>query len=463
MRVEKMELDRDYFFRKENLNKVMLKMCVPTVITILVMIIYNMADLFFIGMTGNPILVTAVSLSMPVFTILQALGTLLGAGGCSAAAIAYGNKDEEKVKRISSFCFFSAIVLGVLFGSVLLLNKAFILQLLGCSEEVAPYVESYISVLGIGAPVILFSNVFANIIRANGSATKSMLGNGIGTITNIILDPILIVVFNMGIVGAAVATVIGNVLAAIFLAYQANKKDSGLSLKPKYFTLKKEISIHVLSLGWASTISIVLQSISAILFNRVLARHGDLAIAAMGIASRAGMLIAMLQMGITLGMQPIIAYNFGAGDFGRLKAVLKRTAMVVIIVGSFITLICFSFRAAIVSSFIDNAEIISLGSFMVIAVIISGPISGIYQLSTSFLQATNKAWAAIITAALRQGVIFLPALYILSTAIGLNGVVFTQPIADYVSTTIAVGIAYMQYKKLSQTLIVAEDKKVSSL
>jgi putative MATE family efflux protein len=444
------QVQREYFFRKEKLYKVMLKMCVPSVITILVMIIYNMADLFFVGMTNNPTLVTAVSLSMPVFTILQAIGSIIGMGGCSAAAIAYGNNNLEKVRKISSFCFYACIFFGILFGTIVLLGREQILDLLGASEAARPFVSTYITIISLGAPFILFSNVFANVIRSNGSATVSMLGNGIGTISNIILDPIFILALNMGVGGAAIATVLGNMISSVYLAYQVMKKDSGLSLLPRDFTINKDISLHVLSLGWASGISTALNSIALILFNRVLGTYGDNAIASMGVASKAGMLISMLQMGITLGLQPLIAYNYGARDLPRIKEILKKLAIFVILLGSFLTLTCFLFRDYIVAAFIDNSEIIELGSFMILATISAGPIIGINQLCTNFLQATNRAFFAVITSTLRQGIIFVPLLFTLKNYIGINGIVFTQPISDYLSTIVALCFLFTQYRKLKK-------------
>lgn len=429
-------------------SQLFFRMCIPSIVTIFVMILYNMADLFFIGMTKQPILVTSVALSMPVFTVVQAIGSLFGNGGCSAAALALGNGDTEKARKISSFTLLSALSVGLLLMLLIQTNMNGILRLLGADGDAAPHAAAYLRILSLGAPVLLLSGVSANLVRANGSAHISMLGNGLGTITNIILDPILILGFDLGIQGAAIATVIGNAFACAYLLFQIMKTSSPYTLSPKYFTLKKDISLHVISLGWASTVSILLQTLASILFNRQLVTYGNNAVAAMSVASRAGFLIAMLQMGITIGIQPAISFNYGAKNAKRVMMILKRTATLTFILGCILTFLSFIFRENLMRAFVQDQDIVSLGSNMVMAGILAGPISGIYQLSTGFLQSTGRASLAALTAALRQGFVFIPLLYLLSRIAGLKGIIFVSSLSDVIACLIALGIAFVPYRQL---------------
>ena len=441
--------DRKNLFEQERVPVLMAKLCVPAVVTILVMLIYNMADLFFIGMARVPAMVAAIALSSPVFTILQAFGSLIGMGGCSAASIAFGAGNEKKVHQITSFCFYISLGAGILLGAIVFFFSNPIADLLGASAETREYVVSYIRILGLGAPLMLVSNVLGNLIRADGSAMYSLLGNGAGTAVNIILDPVFILVLHMGTAGAAIATVLGNAASAVILTAGMARKPV-YSLKPSDFTLKKDISLHVISLGWSSAITTALSSIVHVFFNRALGGYGDNAIAAMSIASKASMLISMLQMGITLGIQPVLAYNYGAFNKKRLLEVIRFVSAFLFALGCALTVLCFVFRGQIVRIFSDDPEIIRLGTFMVAASVISSPISGTYQLCTSFLQASEKANLSALTAAMRQGLIFLPLLYFMNRLLGLNGVVFATPAADYISLILAFTFAYRHMRSIVQ-------------
>lgn len=194
--------------REGSYRKLFLNLCLPTVIIMIVMVIYNMADIFFIGQAGDPQMIAAVSLCGPLFSVLSGLGTLLGSGGCTAISLALGREERTVIHRITSLCFYGSIVIGTLFLSIILLRLDHMAMLIGADETTLLHTKDYLRIIGMGAPVILFSNVFMNLIRADGAAKASMIANLLGTALNVALDPLFILVFGWGVSGAAFAMII---------------------------------------------------------------------------------------------------------------------------------------------------------------------------------------------------------------------------------------------------------------
>ena len=224
-------------FEKAPVSKAVAVMAIPTMISMLVVVIYNMADTFFIGQTNDPMKVAAVSLATPIFMVFMALGNLFGIGGSSAISRALGEHKPEKAKHISAFCCYGSLGVGIFMAVVSILGMELILKLIGASENTIEYARDYLFFIALGAPFIMFGTAFGNILRGEGAARESMIGNLIGTIVNIVLDPIMILVLGWGVVGAAVATVIGNMAASLFYLGYFLIKRSSLSINIRDFNL----------------------------------------------------------------------------------------------------------------------------------------------------------------------------------------------------------------------------------
>lgn len=439
-------MENEKLFRDESIGKVIAKTAVPAVLTILIMIIYNMADMFFIGRTGDAMQVAAVALAAPLMSILSGFGTLVGSGGCAAIAIELGKQDHDKARKMSSFCCWIALGLGCIFTLVLLIFMSPILSWIGASENTGAYAGIYLRIIAFGAPFMIFASSSANIVRSEGAVKESMLGNCLGSVINIILDPILISVFKLGVAGAAIATVIGNAAAAIYFILYF-KKRSSLSLNPSYFTIKRDISLRVLSLGLPTAIGILLMSISTIVRNNLVVQYGDSIVAAMGVSGKVTMIVGMLQMGICTGVQPVLAYNYGAGQIDRLTALLKRTALVTVVTGSILTLMVLLWKDTLISVFINDPIVIKYGKHMAAVSVVSGPIFGLCYFSTNFLQATGKATYAIFLSLLRQGIFLLPLILIFNRLAGLDGLIWAQPVSDILTTFAALALFFIHYNK----------------
>ena len=421
-------------------SKLLLNLCLPTILIMLVMVIYNMADTFFIGQTGDPVKIAAISLCAPLFSVLSGLGTLFGSGGCTAVSLALGKKETARIKAYTSLCCCGSLFIGFLFLLIVLLAVKPISLALGADGDTLSLTCSYLRIIALGAPVILFNNVFANIIRADGAAKESMIANILGTLSNIGLDALFILVFSWDVAGAALATVFGNLISCCYLLYYILKKQPAFSLHPKFLSLKKEILLPVTTLGLPLACSTLLMSISSMISNRLMMGYGPVALAAQGVAGKIGMLLSMLAMGICMGMQPAISYNCGRGSRERMNHIIQSTGIFTVILGTLLTLICFFARDRIIMAFIDNAQVISYGQIMVLASISTGPFYGLYQLCQTFLQSTGKASYATLVALLDKGLFYLPMLFLLNHRFGFYGIAFTG--AATLAFSLAAGIFF---------------------
>ena len=435
-------------FEKAPVPKAVATMAVPTMISMLVVVIYNMADTFFIGQTKDPLQVAAVSLATPVFMIFMALGHLFGIGGSSAISRALGERRKDRAWHISSFCCYGSLGLGVMVAVISVLGMEQILHLIGASENTIGFARQYLTIISIGAPTIMFSTAFANILRGEGASRESMVGNLLGTIVNIILDPVMILGLGWGVSGAALATIIGNIAACFFYISYYVRGKSMLSIRVKDFRMGDGIAASVAAIGIPASLNNILMSFANIILNQALVGYGDTPVAAMGVALKSNMLVVLLQIGLCVGIQPLIGYNYGSGNKKRLMQVFKFTGVVSVIMGMLLTLFMIIARKTMIQVFINDAEVVSYGIRMVVALQLSAPFIGILFLCINTIQGMGKALPSLVLTVCRQGLIFIPLIFILNAMLGLNGVIYAQPAADYLSILVGIMICMHLFRSM---------------
>ncbi|MBR1814459.1 MAG: MATE family efflux transporter [Lachnospiraceae bacterium] len=421
------------------------KLCIPAILIMLVTVLYHMADVFFIGQTGDPNKVAAVSLASPMFSILSGLGVLLGNGGCTAISLALGRGEYERIKKISAFAVWGAILIGFVFAAVVLLLMQGVCGLLGTDSNTQAFTQEYLRVIAIGAPVIMLTNVVPALIRADGSTTDSMIGNMIGTVLNIVLDPVLIPI--MGVSGAAVATVTANVVGLMYYAYFLRTKGKIYAVHPKYISLKKDVVWTVISLGLPLSISTILGSVSGAVANNLMMQYGSVAVAGQSVASRIGQMVSMTVMGVCMGMQPAISFNYSARNLKRLTEILKKTTCLAVVVGTVLSALCLIFRDQLLNAFLNNPEVLDIGRICLLASIVIGPFFGFYQICTTYLQASGKSKQAIIVSLLEKGLVYIPMLFIMNWLFHLYGIVFAGTVTTVISAVVALIFCYKDYRK----------------
>lgn len=421
------------FLTETSVWKLIAKLSIPTVIITLVMAIYNMADIFFIGKTGNADFVNAISVCMPVFTIVQAFGTLIGAGGCTAISIALGRQENHRTKSISAFCFWLSLALGVMLTLFINIFADSFVTLLGATASYKPYAITYLKIIGSGSTIMLFSNAFVNILRADGSVKESMAANLSGTFLNIILDPILILGFNMGVAGAAVATVLGNALSLIIILKVYKKKSDILSFNVKHLSFRTDNSVKILALGMPLAIGTLFMSFSYMIMNNLLKAYDANAQGAFGICRTIMLLSTMIQMGICMGVQPAISYNFGAKNMKRVKEIILKTGIVTASFGGILSLVVISFRRTILSAFINNQSVLSYADRMIVGCLCTAAVYGVFQISVTALQALEKPMQSTFITIMRQGIILIPAMLILNTILKFDGLIYSFAVTDIIA------------------------------
>lgn len=455
--IEHMEIKNIDLFEKDPIPKAVLKLAVPTVLGMIVAVFYNMVDTFFVGQTGDPNQMAAVSVATPVFLFFMAAGNIFGIGGSSFLSRALGEKQYDKVKHISAFCLYAGIATGIVGAILMFLFMTPLLHAVGTSENTFGFARSYLTWVALGGPAIVVSTAFTNLIRGEGAAKDSMVGMMAGTIANIILDPIFILDrflflpgLGMGVAGAAIATVLGNIVSIVFFFVHVCSKSSVLSIKPKYFAVRGGIFRGVMLIGLPASLTNILMSLSNILMNKYLVTYGDIPVAGMGIAMKANMLVIFVQLGLGMGIQPLIGYNFGARNFSRMKAVIKFAMLCVVSAGLLLTAVYFVFTREIISVFINDEAVIDIGIVMLRALMYSSPFIGIMFVFNFAFQAMGKALPSLALAVSRQGFIFLPCVILLNHFFQLNGLILSQPIADLVAIFMALGMFLWMNKDFKQ-------------
>lgn len=432
--------------------KLVAKNAIPAMLSMLVILIYNIADTFFVGQTGDPLQVAAVSLATPVFLLFMATGNLFGIGGTSVISRALGRGEHEYAKKVSSFCFYSGAIVGVIYIFLFSFFIENILTLIGTSANTIEYTREYLLCVMFSAPFVIISNAFSNIVRSEGKAKEAMVGVMVGTVMNIILDPIMILGLKMGIFGAALATVIGNIAGALYYVIYFMKKKSILSISFKDFSMKEKIFTGVMAIGLPAAFNNILMSVSNILLNNFLSSYGDNPVAAMGVATKVNMIVFFFLIGLGQGVQPLLGYFYGAKNMEKFRSIIKFTAICALVLGVSLTLVCWNFSGNIVKAFIDNQEVYSYGVSFVKAIMISGPFVGIMFLFINTLQAIGAATASLVLSISRQGFVFIPLLFILNHFIGLNGIVYSQPLADFIAIFLSGLLYYIEMKKFKKVI-----------
>lgn len=440
-------------FNTISVPQAVIKNAIPAMVAMLMVLIYNLADTFFIGQTHNAYQVAAVSLATPVFLMFMAVGTIFGIGGTSAISRAMGEGKTEYAKKVCSFCMWACVIVGIVMSVLFLLFMDAILLLIGASEDTWQYARNYLMIVSYSGMLVLISNCFSNILRAEGQATKAMIGQIIGNLLNIILDPILILGFHWNITGAAIATVIGNVMAAgYYIAYFLRGKSS-LSIHIRDFSVKEKICSSVLVIGIPASLASVLMSISQMIMNGLMAEYGDMAIAGIGVAMKVTMITGMISMGIGQGIQPLLGYCVGAKTWERYKKIMRFSIGFAFFLGLIMTIFCYVFTNQIVSVFLSEKSAFDFAVQFARILLVTSTLFGVFYVLTNALQAMGAAVSSLIINLSRQGLIYIPALFILKAVLGVSGLVWAQPVADILSIGLAVGLYIITFRKTSQTAL----------
>lgn len=435
-------------FEKTPVPKAYMKLALPVVLSMLVSLVYNMVDTYFIALTGVQELVAGVSLVVPIFTMMIAFGDIFGLGGSSVISRLFGEKRGAEAKRVSAFCIWAAVIFGICITILFLLFKGQILGILGADEKTLQYADSYYTWIVLGAVFIIFGLVPSNILRTEGLAAQAMTGSIIGSVINIILDPVFIFGLKQGAAGAAIATVLGNVVADIYYVYAIRKKAHRLSVSITETRIPGRMIRDILVIGIPASITNLMQSFMVMMTNHFLLAYGTDKVAAMGIALKANMITAMILVGFAFGGQPLVGYNYGSGNKKRLKEILKFSYLFEMSLGLVFTVILSIFAPTVIGMFMDDPDIVTNGAMMLRCQQIGMMFMAVTLVSTCVCQSVGNALGAFILSVSRQGVLYVIALEILSKLAGYRGVLISQACADVTTAIIAFYIVWKIWNRI---------------
>ena len=435
-------------FRDAPVPKAVISNVVPSIVSMIMVLIYNLADTFFIGQTKNAYMVAAISVATPAFLLFMAIGMLFGIGGTSLISRMLGEGNTEKAKNASAFCFWTGLSIGIIAMTVIFIFATPVSRAIGASDDTVGYASQYLRIVSTAIPFLIISNSFSNIIRAEGKANIAMMGMLIGNMMNIVLDPVMILGFGWDVAGAAIATVLGNIFAAGFYIWHLLSKNAMLSIHPKYYQAGKGIAIGVFAIGVPASLNSILMSLSNIIVNNIMTHYGDMAVAGLGVAMKVNMIVVMLLIGLGTGIQPLLGYCFGAGNRKRYMAVLKFSLILAFCLSAVMTVICYCGASPLVHAFLEDPDAFSYGMSFARIYIYSGPVMGLLFVFINAIQSTGAALPALILSISRQGIIYLPVLFLFRNIFdSATMLAAAQPITDYLSTTLAIVLFIFTYRK----------------
>ena len=424
----------------EPIDKLIMKMAIPTVIAMLVTSIYNMADTYFVSQLSTAAS-GAVGVVFPLMTMIQAIGFLFGNGGGSTVSRYLGAKITDEADQVASTAFFSALFMGSLLTIFGLFFLDELINLLGATDTIFPYAYQYGSWILFGAPYMAASFTLNNILRGQGNAFYSMIGITVGGILNIILDPIFIFTFGFETAGAAIATIISQFVSFVILFYMINSKKSLVRIRFKSIRFKYTILGEIIKVGMPSFYRQGLASIANVLLNTQAAFYGDPTVAAMSIVSRIYMFIFATSLGLGQGYQPVCGYNYGAKEYKRVKQAFWFFVKTVTIIFVIVSSIAFIFAPSILAIFRKNdPEVIAIGSTALRYYALSLPLLSWTLACNMTSQSTGKSLYATVISISQQGLFFIPIIVFLPQYLGLTAIQIGIPLANLLTFLISIPI-----------------------
>ena len=442
-------------FEQMPIPRAVAKLAVPTILSSLVTVLYNLADTYFVGMLNNSVQNAAVTLAAPLILAFNAVNNLFGVGSSSMMSRALGSRDYETVHRSSAFGFYCSIFCGLLFSLLYVVFQPFVLTILGADTTTAEATAGYLRwTVACGAAPTILNVVMAYLVRAEGEALHASIGTMSGCILNIILDPIFILPWglNMGAEGAGLATFLSNCVACgyFFVLLYVKRKNTHVCIKPSMFCLKRRIVLGVCGVGIPASIQNLLNVTGMTVLNNFTSSYGSDAVAAMGITQKINMVPMQIAMGLSQGIMPLISYNYASGNTPRMKktltfaAKISLTALVIVAAGYYVG------AGALVRMFMQDPTIVAYGTRFLRGFCLGLPFLCMDFLAVGVFQAVGLGKNAFIFAILRKVVLEIPALIILNALFPLYGLAYAQFAAEIVLATAAVVVLIRMFAKLER-------------
>lgn len=443
-------MSHNELLKNEKIGKLLLKFSIPAIIGMVVNALYNVVDRMYIGWIG-PLAMTGIGLSLPLMTLLMGFGMLVGIGAGSRISIKLGEGHQDEAERILGNAF---TLLFFIMGAVMVLGLLFktpLLYLFGASEATIGYADEYLTIILYGAIFQGLGFGLTGVMRSEGHPTIAMMTTIGAALTNIVLDPIFIFGLDMGIAGAALATILSQFFSMMVVIYHFTKGKSRLKLHSKNLKLSKAVVISIVSIGMSPFFMQVAASVVSVIANNALKAYGgDIAIGAMTVINAITIFFLMPIFGINQGTQPIVGYNYGAREYGRVKQALKLAITAGVTVATTGFILTQFLTEPLVRIFNSDPELIAVATKGMRIFLSMLPLVGFQIISANYFQAVGKAPKAIFLSLLRQVLVLIPLLIILPKIFGLTGVWYAGPTADFVASLLTAIFLFKELRHLDE-------------
>ena len=436
-------MEKNELFEREKPSKALAVMALPTIASQMIVLVYNLADTWFIGRTNNPYMVGASSLALTVYLAVTALANVFGVGGGSLMVRLIGEKREDDARRVASYTVAVAAISALAFSLLVLITMDPLLKLLGASSNTLPYAKQYVlTTTVIGAIPTILSMAMPQLLRNAGFSREAGIGVGIGSLLNVLLDPLFMFVLlpkGSEVLGAGIATMLSNVISLIYFIFMFRRlRDrTVLSIPRRIEKISSEQKRSLYSVGIPAAFAIFLFDLVTIVINRLTASYGDTALAAMGIVLKLERIPIQVGLGVCLGMVPLVAYNYGAGNRIRMRQFVSLSRTVILGFSCTCAILFWIFAQPLVSAFIANGETVEQGALFLRGRCLSLPFMMIGYHIVNYMNAVDKGKVSFLLALIRHIVLIIPIMIGMNLIWGLNGLIWSQLVADFLNAVIA--------------------------
>ncbi|WP_340021428.1 MATE family efflux transporter [Paenibacillus sp. FSL K6-1096] len=445
-----MDAENLHYFEKAPIGKAVAHFAVPMMLGTSMSVIYSILNAYFLGTLHNTAMLTALALTLPLFAVIMALGNLIGIGSGTFISRLLGETKYDEVKHVSSFAFYSSLMLGLLVIAAGLPLLSPIVHGLGATPDSYGFTKDYVMVMLIGSPFVVLFFTLENIVRSEGSAMTSMVGMILSVVVNILLDALVIFVLHWGVIGVAAATVVSNIVASGYYAFHIKYKSKFLTFSPRWFKMSKTILSNVFKIGVPVFIMSVFLGAMSLVLNHFLVEYGDPAVAAYGISSRLLQFPEFILMGLCEGVVPLIAFSYTA-DRIRMKQTVSFTVKSIAVLAAIFGIAVYLISDHLIGLFTNDPQLIEMGSYILHVTFLSLFITGLTTLFTGIFQATGQGTPALVMSII-QGITLIPVLFIANKTHGFHGVVWSLVIADAAAFLVGAAMLYALRNKLQPEL-----------
>lgn len=437
------------YLKDEPIKKAIAHLSIPMMIGMSAGTIYNVINAYFIGLMNDTAMISAITLGLPIFTVLMAFGNMFGVGGGTFITRLVAKNEDEKAKKVAGYTFYASIISGILLGIIAFLSIGPIVKLLGADANTLSYTTQYSTTLFTGGFSIILNFALEQIVRSEGASKESMYGMFISVIISTILDVLFILILNMHVYGAALSIILANIASSIYYIWYLETKSENLKGFLHFFKLSLKDKTEIYKIGVSELIQSAFLIVTTLLLNNFSIQHGEGVVASFGIALRIVQIPEFFTMGIVLGVMPLIAYNFSNKNLSRLKESIKYSTLFIFVISVLFVGIVYIFRNQVMHAFSSDTSVLQIGSYILVAMLISTIFNGLTALFMTIYQASGEGIATGIMA-ISQGCLYIPVVITLHYFYGLHGLIWSMTITEITTCLIGIVLFIIYNKKLKK-------------